>query len=68
MITNQIPSKAIIDLARKIAYEKAQIFVPSYQQPAIEYQMAALLVWLDEYVKPRQSELFLPTIQQDDEK
>ncbi len=68
MIQNQIPSKAILELARKIEYEKTQNFTPSYKQPHIDYQMMALLTWLDEYTKPRQSELFLPTIQQDDEK
>lgn len=63
-----IPSKAILDLARKIEYEKTGRYTPSYQTPAIDYQMTALLVWLDEYSKARQSELFLPTIQQENEK
>lgn len=62
----QIPSKAIIDLARKIEYEKTRVFSPSYKKPSVEYQMEALLVWLDEYTKPHQSELFLPEIQLDE--
>lgn len=68
MITNQLPSKAILDLARKIEYEKTQNFSPSYKQPAMEYQMMALLVWLDEYTKPRQGDLNLPIIQLDDDR
>jgi len=62
----KIPSHEIIDLARRIQYEKTRIFLPSYKKPNIEYQMEALLVWIDEYAKPHQSELFLPEIQLDE--
>lgn len=67
MIQNEIPSKAILELARTIQFQKTGTYSASYQVPGIEYQMMALLTWLDEYTKPRQSELFVPTIQQDEQ-